>query len=209
MYFFLPERLPERHKGTNLRRLVQKCTKNAFARTPSTCPVRGVSRAQNARAVETRRRIKEISTLMLQVRTPGLYFSTLHSSGQSRGLLTLQTLRSQATEMETVFSTIQGAAKGVRQKECDHIFRFRDAFGHFSVTFSDASVTFRHFCAELLLPDSFCGRVRQWLFGVCSSTSGAGFGCTSRGHASTASTHLLELSEGCLEGFSKASCRRL
>ena len=46
----------------------------------------------------------------------------------------------------------QGAAKGVRQKEFDHFFRFRDAFGHFSVTFSDASVTFfRHF-----LPNSFC-----------------------------------------------------
>ena len=54
----------------------------------------------------------------------------------------------------------QGAAKGVRQKEFDHFFRFRDAFGHFSVTFSDASVTFfATFFAKLLLPDSFCGRV--------------------------------------------------
>ena len=52
------------------------------------------------------------------------------------------------------------------QKECGKrssitFFRFRDAFGHFSVTFSDASVTFfRHFFAKLLLPNSFCGRVR-------------------------------------------------
>ena len=51
------------------------------------------------------------------------------------------------------------------QRECGKrssiiFFVFRDAFGHFSVTFSDASVTFfRHFFAELLLPDSFCGRV--------------------------------------------------
>ena len=41
----------------------------------------------------------------------------------------------------------------VPQKECGKrssitFFRFRDAFGHFSVTFSDASVTF--------LPNSFC-----------------------------------------------------
>ena len=57
----------------------------------------------------------------------------------------------------------QGAAKGVRQKEFDHFFRFRDAFGHFSVTFSDAFVTFFvTFFARLLLPDSFCGRVRIW-----------------------------------------------
>ena len=46
----------------------------------------------------------------------------------------------------------------VPQKECGKrssitFFRFRDAFGHFSVTFSDASVSFfRHFFAELLLP---------------------------------------------------------
>ena len=44
----------------------------------------------------------------------------------------------------------------MRQKEFDHFFSvFRDAFGHFSVTFSDAPVTFfRHFFAKLLLPDS-------------------------------------------------------
>ena len=30
---------------------------------------------------------------------------------------------------------IQGAAKGGRQKEFNHFFRFRDSFGHFSVTF--------------------------------------------------------------------------
>ena len=53
----------------------------------------------------------------------------------------------------------------VPQKECGKrssitFFRFRDAFGHFSVTFSDASVTFFvTFFAELLLPDSFCGKV--------------------------------------------------
>ena len=41
----------------------------------------------------------------------------------------------------------QGAAKGVRQKEFDHFFRF----GTLSVTFSDAFT-------KLLLPDSFCGR---------------------------------------------------
>ena len=47
----------------------------------------------------------------------------------------------------------QGAAKGVRQKELDHFFfRFRDAFGHFSVTFSDASVTF----FVTFVPNSFC-----------------------------------------------------
>ena len=35
------------------------------------------------------------------------------------------------------------AAKGVRQKDFDHFFFcFWDSFGHFSVTFSDASVTF-------------------------------------------------------------------
>ena len=39
-------------------------------------------------------------------------------------------------------------------------FRFRDSFGHFLVTFSEASVTFFcHFFAKLLLPDSFCSRV--------------------------------------------------
>ena len=36
----------------------------------------------------------------------------------------------------------QGAAKGGRQKEFDHFLCFRDSFGHFLVTFSDASVTF-------------------------------------------------------------------
>ena len=41
-------------------------------------------------------------------------------------------------------------------------FRFRDSFGHFLVTFSDASVTFFvTFFAKLLLPDSFCGRVKK------------------------------------------------
>ena len=55
---------------------------------------------------------------------------------------------------------IQGVAKGGRQKEFDHFFRFRDSFGHFLVTFSDASGTFFvTFFAKLLLPDSFCGRV--------------------------------------------------
>ena len=54
---------------------------------------------------------------------------------------------------------------GVPQKECGKrssitFFRFRDTFGHFSVTFPDASVTFFvTFFAKLLLPDSFCGRV--------------------------------------------------
>ena len=46
----------------------------------------------------------------------------------------------------------QGAAEAVRQKEFDHFFHFRDAFGHFSVTFSDASVTF----FVTFLPNSFC-----------------------------------------------------
>ena len=37
---------------------------------------------------------------------------------------------------------------------------FQSLFGHFLVTFSDVSVTFcRHFFANLLLPDSSCGRV--------------------------------------------------
>ena len=45
----------------------------------------------------------------------------------------------------------QGGAKGGRQKEFDHFF-FRDSFGHFLVTFSDASVTF----LVAFLPDSFC-----------------------------------------------------
>ena len=61
----------------------------------------------------------------------------------------------------------------VPQKECGKrssitFFRFRDAFGHFSVTFSDAFVTFSSlFCqTKLLLPDSFCGRVRAVLLGV-------------------------------------------
>ena len=45
----------------------------------------------------------------------------------------------------------------VPQKECGKrssitFFRFRDAFGHFSVTFSDAFVTF----FVTFLPDSFC-----------------------------------------------------
>ena len=45
----------------------------------------------------------------------------------------------------------------VPQKECGKrssitFFRFRDAFGHFSVTFSDASVTF----FVTFLPNSFC-----------------------------------------------------
>ena len=44
-------------------------------------------------------------------------------------------------------SQIQGAAKGGRQKEFDHFFRFRDSFGYFWSLF----VTF--------LPKSFCGRV--------------------------------------------------
>ena len=42
----------------------------------------------------------------------------------------------------------RSAAKGVRSL----FFRFRDAFGHFSVTFSDASVTF----FVTFLPNSFC-----------------------------------------------------
>ena len=53
---------------------------------------------------------------------------------------------------DTILTNYQGAAKGVRQKEFDHLFRFRDAFGHFSVTFSDAFVTF----FVTFLPDSFC-----------------------------------------------------
>ena len=58
---------------------------------------------------------------------------------------------------DTRVSVTQGAAKGVRQKEFAHFFSFSGRFGHFSVTFSDASVTFfRHFFAKLLLPDSFC-----------------------------------------------------
>ena len=45
----------------------------------------------------------------------------------------------------------------VPQKECGKrssitFLRFRDAFGHFSVTFSDASVTF----FVTFLPNSFC-----------------------------------------------------
>ena len=45
----------------------------------------------------------------------------------------------------------------VPQKECGKrssitFFRFWDAFGHFSVTFSDASVTF----FVTFLPNSFC-----------------------------------------------------
>ena len=44
-------------------------------------------------------------------------------------------------------------------------FRFRDSFGHFLVTFSDASVTFFvTFFAKLLLPDSFCDRVTGFLW---------------------------------------------
>ena len=42
----------------------------------------------------------------------------------------------------------RSGAKGVRSL----LFRFRDAFGHFSVTFSDASVTF----FVTFLPNSFC-----------------------------------------------------
>ena len=46
--------------------------------------------------------------------------------------------------------------QGVWQKEVDHFF----PFGHLSVTFSHASVTFLvTFFPRLLLPDSFCGRV--------------------------------------------------
>ena len=45
----------------------------------------------------------------------------------------------------------RSAAKGLRSLFFFFFFRFWDSFGHFSVTFSDASVTFRHF-----LPDSFC-----------------------------------------------------
>ena len=56
----------------------------------------------------------------------------------------------------------QGAGKGGRQKEFDHFFRFWGSFGHFLVTFSDASVTFSSlFFAKLLLPESFCGRVKR------------------------------------------------
>ena len=47
-----------------------------------------------------------------------------------------------ATETRDGPTRIQGAAKGDRQKEFDHFFRFQDSFGHFLVTFSDASVTF-------------------------------------------------------------------
>ena len=42
----------------------------------------------------------------------------------------------------------RSAAKGVRSL----FFRFRDAFGHFSVIFSDASVAF----FVTFLPNSFC-----------------------------------------------------
>ena len=57
----------------------------------------------------------------------------------------------------------QGAAKGGRIKEFDHFCRFRDSFGRLLVTFSDVFLSFfRHFFfAKLLLPDSFCGRVRK------------------------------------------------
>ena len=53
-----------------------------------------------------------------------------------------------------VLCVAKGATKGVRQKEFDpfFFFRFRDAFGHFSVTFSDVSVTF----FVTFLPNSFC-----------------------------------------------------
>ena len=56
----------------------------------------------------------------------------------------------------------QGAAKGVRQKEFDHFFRFRDAFGHFSVIFflMLLSLFSSPFLTNLLLPDSFCGKVK-------------------------------------------------
>ena len=53
---------------------------------------------------------------------------------------------------EEAIKFIQGAAKGGRQKEFDHFFRFRDSFGHFLVTFSDASVAF----FVTFLPNSFC-----------------------------------------------------
>ena len=52
----------------------------------------------------------------------------------------------------------------VPQKECGKrssitFFRFRDAFGHFLVTFSDASVTFlRRFFAKLLLRQGEFGK---------------------------------------------------
>ena len=54
----------------------------------------------------------------------------------------------------------QGAAKGGRQKEFDHFSfsgLFRSLFGHFFWCFCHF---FRHVFAKLLLPDSFCGRVR-------------------------------------------------
>ena len=62
------------------------------------------------------------------------------------------------SELSGELSGAQGAVKGVRQKEFDQLFF---VFGTLSVTFSDASVTFFvTFFAKLLLPDSFCGRVR-------------------------------------------------
>ena len=50
--------------------------------------------------------------------------------------------------------------KEVGKRSSITFFCFRDSFGHFWVTFSDAPVTFFvTFFAKLLLPDSFCGRV--------------------------------------------------
>ena len=54
---------------------------------------------------------------------------------------------------EPRFST---PAKGGRQKEFDHFFCFRDSFGHFLVTFSDASVTFFVTFFVTFLPNSVC-----------------------------------------------------
>ena len=55
----------------------------------------------------------------------------------------------------------QGAAKGGRQKDFDHFFLFsglfRSLLGHFFWCFCQF---FRPLFAKLLLPDSFCGRVR-------------------------------------------------
>ena len=79
-----------------------------------------------------------------------------HSKGllQAPGTVPLQNLKVTSHERRRKLFTYQGAAKGVHQKEFDHFFRFRDSFGHFLVTFSDASVTF--FAFAIFVPNSFC-----------------------------------------------------
>ena len=56
----------------------------------------------------------------------------------------------------------QGAPKGGRQKEFDHLFVFGDSLVTFWSLFSDVPVTFFViFFAKLLLPDSFCCGVKK------------------------------------------------